>query len=125
MRVVKLRSPDEELYLQSSASVFLALLGVDVNPMKGVNTELSPRRVVEVYDLADDHYPILRRWYYSARNSLDVQQVVSGLLSSFDAIRADMFSLQAYIIFIISSSIVITVTITIIITTIIIFSVHP
>ena len=36
MRVVKLRSPDEELYLQSSASVFLALLGVDVDPKKGV-----------------------------------------------------------------------------------------
>jgi len=62
-------SQDEELYLQSSASVFLALLGVDVDPKKGVNTELSPRRVVEVL-----------RALASQRDD-EVQQVVSGLLS--------------------------------------------
>jgi len=41
-------SRDEEIYLQSSAQVFLGLLGIPTDPKKGLTTDISPRRVVEV-----------------------------------------------------------------------------
>jgi predicted unusual protein kinase regulating ubiquinone biosynthesis (AarF/ABC1/UbiB family) len=41
-------SRDEEIYLQTNAQVFLGLLGVDVDPNKGVDLSVSPQRVMEV-----------------------------------------------------------------------------
>lgn len=40
--------PEEELFLQSSVQVFLGLLGVRVDPNRCLDTDLSPRRVIEV-----------------------------------------------------------------------------
>lgn len=59
---------DEEIYFQSSAQVFLGLLGVQVDPNKGIDTEISPRRVVEVLGAL------------ASQRDDQVQQVVSQLL---------------------------------------------
>jgi len=60
---------DEEIYLQSSAQVFLGLLGVPVDPNKGLEAEISPKRVLDV----------LRA--LASQKDDEVQRVVSGLLS--------------------------------------------
>jgi hypothetical protein len=39
---------DEEIYLQTNAQVFLGLLGVQVDPNKGLDLSVSPQRVIEV-----------------------------------------------------------------------------
>mmetsp|Transcript_12408 Transcript_12408/g.34836 ORF Transcript_12408/g.34836 Transcript_12408/m.34836 type:complete len:145 (-) Transcript_12408:74-508(-) len=39
---------EEEIYLESSAQIFLALLGIRVDPRKGLDLNLSPQRVIQI-----------------------------------------------------------------------------
>lgn len=60
---------DEEIYLQSNAQVFLGLLGVDVDPNKGLDLSVSPKRVMEVLGAL------------ASQKDDDVRSAVSTLLS--------------------------------------------
>lgn len=60
---------DEEIYLQSNAQVFLGLLGVKVDPNKGVDLSVSPKRVIEVLGAL------------ASQKDAEVQRAVSELLS--------------------------------------------
>jgi len=60
---------EEELFLQSSAQVFLGLLGIPVDPNKGLDTSISPRRVVQTLTAL------------ATQRDDEMQRVVSQLLS--------------------------------------------
>jgi len=60
---------DEEIYLQSNAQVFLGLLGVEVDPNKGLDLSVSPKRVMEVLGAL------------ASQKDDDVRSAVSRLLS--------------------------------------------
>jgi len=62
-------SREEEVYLQSNAQVFLGLLGIRVDPSKGIDTEISPRRIIEVLGAL------------ASQRDDEMQRVISGLLS--------------------------------------------
>jgi len=60
---------DEEIYLQSNAQVFLGLLGIKVDPNKGLDLTISPKRVMDVLGAL------------ASQKDDDVQRAVSQLLS--------------------------------------------
>ncbi|CAK0829660.1 unnamed protein product [Prorocentrum cordatum] len=60
---------DEEIYLQTNAQVFLGLLGVQVDPNKGLDLSVSPQRVLEVIGAL------------AGQRDAEVQKAVEQLLS--------------------------------------------